>query len=74
MAAFVMLCERFLWISPHFDLWRYFFTVNLQKKREMGGRQELHMPMGCTGIQLQNNRVSEYPSMHLSMSNKGWQS
>ena len=29
MAAFVTLCEGFLGISPHFDLWRYFFTVNL---------------------------------------------
>ena len=32
------------------------------------------MPMGCAGIQLQNNRVGEYPSMRLSMSNKGWHS
>ena len=71
MAAFVVLCEGFLGISPDFDLWRYFFVVNLQKKREKGGRQALHMPMGCAGIQLRNNRVGEYPSMWLSMSNKG---
>jgi len=32
------------------------------------------MSMGCAGIQLQNNQVSEYPSMWLSMSNKGWHS
>ena len=32
------------------------------------------MPMGCVGIQLQNNRVGEYPSMWLSTSNKGWHS
>ena len=32
------------------------------------------MPMGCAGIQLQNNQVSEYPSMRLSTSNKGWHS
>ena len=69
-----MLCEGFLGTSPHFDLWRYFFAVNLQKKREKGGRQELHMPMGCASIQLRNNRLSEYPSMRLSMSNKGWHS
>ena len=61
-------------ISPHFDLWRHFFIVNLQKKREKRSRQELHMLMGCADIQLQNNRVSEYPSMRLSMSNKGWHS
>ena len=71
MAVFVVLCEGFLGISPHFDLWRHFFTVNLQKKREKDGRQELHMPMGCAGIQLWNNRVDEYPSMRLSTSNKG---
>ena len=29
MVAFVALCEGFLGIRPHFDLWRYFFTVNL---------------------------------------------
>ena len=29
MAAFVALCEGFLGISPHFDLWRYFFAVTL---------------------------------------------
>ena len=38
MAAFVALCEGFLGISPHFDLWRHFFAVNLQKKREKTGR------------------------------------
>ena len=32
------------------------------------------MLMGCAGIQLRNNRVSEYPPMHLSTSNKGWHS
>ena len=72
MAAFVTLCEGFLGISTHFDLWRYFFIVNLQKKREKGGRQELHMSMGYAGIQLQNDRFGEYPSMWLSTSNKGW--
>ena len=29
MAMFVALCEGFLEISPHFDLWRYFFAVTL---------------------------------------------
>ena len=32
------------------------------------------MPMGCADIQLRNNRVNEYPPMHLSTSNKGWHS
>ena len=70
MVMFVALCEGFLGISPHFDLWQYFFAITLQKKREK--KQELHMSMGCAGIHLQNNRVGEYPSMRLSTSNKGW--
>ena len=65
IAAFVTLCEGFLGIIPHFDLWRYLFAVTLLKKRE------LSVPMGCAGISLRNNRVNEYPSMHLSTSNKG---
>ena len=52
MAVFVALCEGFLGISPHFNLWRHFVTVTLQKKREKSCRQKLHMPMGCIGIQL----------------------
>jgi len=59
IAAFVALCEGFLGISPHFDLWWNFFVVTLQKNREK--KEELNTPMGCTGIQLQNNRVGEYP-------------
>ena len=74
MAAFIALCEGFLGIRPYFDLWRYFYAITLQKKREKSGRQELHMPIGCAGIQLRNNRVGEYPLMRLSTSNKGWHS
>ena len=29
MAAFIVLCEGLLGIMPHFDLWRYFFTISL---------------------------------------------
>ena len=48
MVAFVVLCEGFLGISPHFDLWQHFFAVTLQKKREK--KQELNTLMGCAGI------------------------
>ena len=29
MAAFIALCERFLGMRPHFNLWRYFFAITL---------------------------------------------
>jgi hypothetical protein len=71
VAAFVSLCEGFLGIEPHFDLWRYFFAANLQKKRERG-RSDLHVPMGCASIHLWSNRAGEYMSLRQSSSNKGW--
>ena len=53
IAAFIALCEGFLGISHHFDLWQHFFVINLSKKRV--GKQELSMPMGCASIHLRNN-------------------
>ena len=58
IVAFVALCEGFLGINPHFDLWRYLFAVNLSKKRV--GKQELSMPMGCASIHLRNNWANDY--------------
>ena len=72
MAAFAALCEGFLGISPHFDLWRHFFSITVKKKREK--KQELNTAMGCAEIHLRNNRVGDYPLMRLSTSNKGWHS
>ena len=69
MVAFVALCEGFLGIDPHFDLWRHLFAINLLKKRV--GKQELHAPVGCAGIHLRNNQAEAYPLMRLSTSNKG---
>ena len=53
ITAFVSLCEGFLGISPHFDLWRYLFAVNLLKKRVR--KQELSVLVRCAGIHLRNN-------------------
>ena len=72
ISVFISLCEGLLEISPHFNLWQYLFAVNLSTKRV--GKQELSMPMGCASIHLRNNRVNDYPLMHLSTSNKGWHS
>ena len=67
--AFVALCEGFLGIDPHFDLWRHIFAINLLKRRV--GKQELHALVGCAGIHLRNNGADAYPLMRLSTSNKG---
>jgi len=72
MMTFVALCEGFLGIDPHFDLWRHFFTVSLSK-RKIGGK-DVNVPMGCASIHLRPTRSRDYPLMHLSTSNKGWHS
>ena len=50
IAAIIALCEGYLGIKPHFEMWRYFFSVSLHKKRERSG--DLSVPMGCIGIHL----------------------
>jgi hypothetical protein len=51
MAAFIALCEGYLGIEPHFELWKYFFAVSLQKKSEKKG-EDLPVPIGCARIHL----------------------
>ena len=40
--AFIAMCEGYLGIEPHFELWRYFFSISLIKKER--GRETL-VPM-----------------------------
>jgi len=49
--AFVTLCEGYLGIEPHFKLWKYFYVVELQKKKERK-KPDLSVPMGCAIIRL----------------------
>jgi hypothetical protein len=52
IASFIALCEGFLGIEPHFELWTYFFAISLVKKRD--GSTAL---IGCTGIHLHGPRA-----------------
>jgi hypothetical protein len=60
-----------LGVEPHFELWKDFFVISLQKKREKRG-EDLPVPMGCASIHLRGRRSSEYMAVALSKSNKGW--
>ena len=51
ISAFIAMCEGYLGIQPHFELWRYFFSISLIEKKERG--RETPMLMGCPGIHLQ---------------------
>ena len=68
--AFIVFYEGYLGIEPHFELWWYFFSVFLHKKRERSG--DLSVPMGCAGIHLWGHRSVEYMTCPLLRSNKGW--
>jgi hypothetical protein len=59
-----------LGIEPHFELWKYFFAVSLQKKME--NRVELSVLMGCASIHLRSGRAARYIPIALTKSNKGW--
>ena len=67
ISAFIALCEGYLGIEPHFELWKYFFAIELQKKKP-----DLAVLMGCASIRLWGSQVLEYMSIPLSKSNKGW--
>jgi hypothetical protein len=51
ITAFVTLCEGYLGIEPHFELWKYFFVVSLQRKRKKN-KVELSVLMGCMSIHI----------------------
>ena len=59
IAAFIAMCEEYLRIEPHFELWRYFFFISFIKMRG-------HPPPG--------QRAAKYMPCQHSRSNKGWHS
>jgi hypothetical protein len=72
-AIFAAVCEGFLGIDPHWDLWTHLFSVELfglttgEKKVCMAVRAG-----GCT-LQLRQARAQQYIPAILVSSNKGWQ-
>ena len=36
IVAFIAMCEGYLGIEPHFELWRYFFAISLHRKNRVG--------------------------------------
>jgi hypothetical protein len=59
-----------LGIEPYVELWKYFFAVSLQKRREK--KAELSVLVGCASIHLQSGRAAGYNPIVVTKSNKGW--
>jgi hypothetical protein len=72
-AIFAAVCEGFLGIDPHWDLWTHLFSAELfalttgEKKVCTAVRAN-----GCT-LQLRQARAQQYIPAILVSSNKGWQ-
>jgi hypothetical protein len=62
MAAFVTLCEAYMVIEPHFNLWNYFFRARLQQ----GSSMEM-AALGSVDIFVRSGRGVD-PYFHLLMS------
>jgi hypothetical protein len=72
-AIFAAVCEGFLGIDPHWDLWTHLFSVELFALTT--GRKKVRMAVragGCT-LQLRQARAQQYIPAILVSSNKGWQ-
>jgi hypothetical protein len=72
-AIFPTVCEVFLGIDPHLDLWTHLFSVELFALTT--GEKKVCMAVwagGCT-LQLRQGRTQQYIPAILVSSNKGWQ-
>jgi hypothetical protein len=72
-AIFAAVCEGFLGIDPHWDLWTHLFSVELFALTT--GEKKVRMAVqayGCT-LQLRQARAQQYIPAILVSSNNGWQ-
>ena len=65
LAIFINLCEAYLGIEPHLNLFRYFFHLKSFVDAKV---------VGATYLVLRDGKVAEYKLVPLSTSNKGWKS
>jgi hypothetical protein len=71
-AIFVAVCEGYLGIDPHWDLWTHFFSVELFASPTGERRVRAAVRAGGCILQLRQSRASQYIPAVLASSNKGW--
>jgi hypothetical protein len=72
-AIFVALCEGYLGIAPHWDLWTHLFSAELFASPTGERRVRAAVRAGGCILQLRQSRASLYIPAILASSNKGWQ-
>ena len=70
MAVFVVLCEAFLGIRPHWELFRYYFGFKINEARLGSGRTSASI--GCAALQMKSKRGRYYIELPLPKSHHGW--
>jgi hypothetical protein len=72
-AIFAAVCEGYLGIDPHWDLWTHFFSAELFASPTGERRVRAAVRAGGCILQLRQARASQYIPAILASSNKGWQ-
>ena len=70
-AVFATVCEGFLGVPPHWNLWLHLFKAEMSA-RYVGGEKFPLRVGGCT-LQLRQQRSSQYIWSAMPSSNRGWQ-
>jgi hypothetical protein len=72
-AIFAAVCEGFLGIDPHWDLWTHLFSVEPFALATGERRVRMAVRAGGCILQLRQARAQQYIPAILVSSNKGWQ-
>jgi hypothetical protein len=72
-AIFAAVCEGYLGIAPHWDLWTHLFSTELFASPTGERRVRMAVRAGGCILQLRQARVLQYIPAILASSNKGWQ-
>jgi hypothetical protein len=73
VAIFAAVCEGYLGIDPHWDLWAHFFSAELFASPTGERRVRTAVRAGDCILQLRQARAPQYIPAILASSNKGWQ-
>jgi hypothetical protein len=72
-AIFAAVCEGYLGIAPHWDLWTHLFSAELFASPTGERRVRMAVRAGGCILQLRQARALQYIPAILASSNKGWQ-
>jgi hypothetical protein len=72
-AIFAVVCEGFLGIDPHWDLWTHLFSAEFFTVTTEANKVRMAVRAGGCTLQLRLGRAQQYIPASLVSSNKGWQ-